>query len=431
MAINFNSGDILVVKQTYVQLTLAATDPNVSAGIVGKNITRTTTLLGQFKHAPVEVLATGSVGGVTDDGFPITWSFIQIRPLNQSSPSFQSGAGIIIYWHDDTGINDALELSSAFVKDSQAIRCLNTSGVTIFKGAVVYTTGFDVTSNLPTVALASAASSTTLAAFGLAEEAMLDGSFGTVIIDGHFQGLDTSAFTINDIVHLSDTPGQISVTPGTGASIIGRAINIGLTNGAIAFRGIIPLGQGIGGGGPGPQGATGIQGSAGVTGLQGITGILGLQGTTGIQGLEGNTGIGIVGAQGVTGSMGLGTTGVQGIQGIQGDTGFGIQGITGLPGLTGLVGFTGFQGDTGIEGLTGPSLADSFVRDEFTGSVVNDQTAFALSTTPSDASFISMEINGVTYRSTTFFTVVGTALTWLDVFSLLSSDVVDIIYPVI
>ena len=258
MTINFSPGDIVVVKQTYVQNTLAKINPATSQGIVGINIKRTTSLLGQFKHDPIEVLGSGSVTGITDNGLPIIWSFIRIRPVDQQSPSYQSGSGIVIYWHDDTGINDAMELSSAYVKDAQAIRCKNTSGVTVFKGAVVYTTGFDTASNLPAVALASAASANTLAAFGLAEEEIVNDAFGTVIIDGHYQGLNTLAFNINDIVYLSDTPGETSASQGTSPSIVGRCINIGANDGAIAFRGIIPLGQGVGGGGPGPQGATGI-----------------------------------------------------------------------------------------------------------------------------------------------------------------------------
>jgi hypothetical protein len=453
MAINFTAGDIVVVKQTYVQNTLGKISPVTSMGIVGNNIKRTVSLLGQFKHDPIEVLGSGSVTGITDNALPIVWSFIRIRPVNQQSPSYQSGAGIIIYWHDDTGINDALELSSAYVKDSQAIRCKNTSGVTIFKSAVVYSTGFDTASNLPTVALASAASSNTLAAFGLAEEEIIDGAFGTVIIDGHYQGLNTLAFNINDIVYLSDTPGQVSASQGTSPSIVGRCINIGANDGAIAFRGIIPLGQGVGGGGPGPQGATGIQGVTGLSGTAGAQGATGSQGVQGTQGIQGSTGVGIQGIQGTTGMMGLGTTGVQGIQGEQGFTGLqgiqgiqgtqgntgiqgtqgvtGILGIDGVTGIAGINGATGIQGLTGLAGVTGIGIGDTFIiRDTFTGVVTNGQTMFTLSMTPSDTTLVTMEVNGVDYRSTTFLTISGTTLTWLDTFVLSSSDVVDIVYPI-
>lgn len=456
MAINFNPGDILVVKQTYVQHTLANSSPSIPEGTRTKNIKAVLTMLGAFKHNPVEVLSTGSITGVTDEGNSVQRSYIKIIPVDSSHPFYFGGAGVIYYWENDTTINDTFEFSTAFVKDNQSIRCLNTSGVTIFKGAVVYTTGFNASSNLPTVALASAASSNTLAAFGLAEEEILNNAFGTVIIDGHYQGLDTTSFNINDIVYLSDTPGAVSASQGTTPSIVGRVINVGSLDGAVAFRGIIPLGQGVGGGGPGPQGATGISGTTGMAGGTGITGLTGVAGTQGTQGTQGTTGAGVQGTQGVTGAMGLGTTGVQGIQGVQGTQGLtglvgvtgvmgtdgvtgilGIDGTTGIQGVTGILGIdgqTGITGETGIDGLQGVTgigagASSARIRDTFTGVVTNGQTMFTLSMTPSDTTLVQMEINGVLYRSTTFLTVSGTTLTWLDTFVLSSSDVVDIVYP--
>ena len=239
MAINFNVGDILVVKQTYVQNNIKYASPTIAEGTRTKNIKAAITLLGFFQHNPIQVMAKGIVQASTDEGNPVTRSFIRIRPVDQFHPLYFGGQGVVYSWENDQTINDTFELSTAFIKDKQSIRCLNSSGITIFKGAVVYCTGFDAASNLPTIGLASAASSTTIAAFGLAEEQILNGQFGGVIIDGHFQGLDTTAFNINDIAYLSDTPGLISPTQGSGISIVGRVINIGALNGAVAFRGEI------------------------------------------------------------------------------------------------------------------------------------------------------------------------------------------------
>jgi len=428
MVINFSIGDVLVVKQTYVEHTLSKVTNIIPEGTRTSNIKRTTSLLGQFKHDPVSVINKGTVADTTDEGNAVTRSFIQVRPVDQSHPSYQSGSGIIIYWEDDTTINDIFELSSAFVKDSQAIRCLNSSGVTIFKGAVVYTTGFDTASNLPTVALASAASGTTLAAFGLAEHQILNGAFGTIIIDGHFSGLNTSSFTINDIVFLSDTPGQISVTQGTTPSIVGRAIGIGTTDGTIAFRGIIPLGQGVGGGAPGAQGTTGVTGDTGIQGLVGSAGAAGVTGVVGNTGSQGNTGVGFIGIQGITGIGILGATGIRGDTGVQGVTGMlGLTGLRGVTGFLGITGFQGIQGDTGVLGLTGIA-AEPQARDTFTGSLSNGQTSFTLSSTPTSNSLVQMEVNGALYRNTAFFTISGTTLTWTDVFTIDDSDTIDIVY---
>ena len=112
MAINFSIGDILVVKQTYVHNTLANASPTISEGTRSGNINRTLSLLGQFKHDPIEVLATGSgtVQATTDEGNPVIRSFITVRPINQQAPSYQSGQGVIIFWEDDTTINDIFEL---------------------------------------------------------------------------------------------------------------------------------------------------------------------------------------------------------------------------------------------------------------------------------------------------------------------------------
>jgi len=50
--------------------------------------------------------------------------------------------------------------------------------------------------------------------------------------------------------------------------------------------------------------------------------------------------------------------------------------------------------------------------------------------TPTDVTKVAFEVNGVVYRDTTFITVSGTSLTWLDTFTLMSSDVVIAYYPI-
>jgi hypothetical protein len=86
----------------------------------------------------------------------------------------------------------------------------------------------------------------------------------------------------------------------------------------------------------------------GETGPQGEQGIQGIQGVKGDKGDKGDTGL--TGPTGATGATG--PTGPQGPQGIQGETG--ATGATGLQGPEGPQGPQGIQGETGLTGATGP-----------------------------------------------------------------------------
>ena len=329
MAINFTTGDFVIVKRDYVQNTLARMSQT-------PNLKRSISLLRLFGILPGEVLATGTID-VFDRGEAFTRSFIRVVPQSQQNPNYQAGQGVIMYFDNDTLLNNSFEFSTAYLCDICARNALNTSGVDISKFDVVRYTGFDPTTQLPTIALASAASSATSPVMGVAEEDIADGEEGSIIVEGAISGVDTSAFAVNDTVFLTDAPGGFSDTAGTIPSIVGRAHTIG-SPGSISVKGELPFGDG-------PPGATGIQGIQGDTGAQGFTG-LGVIGATGI--------LGQTGVQGITG-LALGSTG---LQGAQGDTGVqGIQGLTGLAlGATGVGGATGLaSGPQGATGLQGPA----------------------------------------------------------------------------
>jgi hypothetical protein len=122
----------------------------------------------------------------------------------------------------------------------------------------------------------------------------------------------------------------------------------------------INLERNLGGGGTGPTGSTGINGSStntGATGSPGNTGPTGNSGfstNTGATGSPGNTGpTGGNGIQGPTGSSITGPTGNQGIQGNTGPTGSSLTGATGIQGPTGSPGSTGYTGPQGPTGLAG------------------------------------------------------------------------------
>lgn len=55
---------------------------------------------------------------------------------------------------------------------------------------------------------------------------------------------------------------------------------------------------------------------------------------------------------------------------------------------------------------------------------VNGQTTLTLPSLPADPAMVSVEVNGVRYRPDTHFTVSGTALTWLNGFTLSTTDII-------
>ena len=109
--------------------------------------------------------------------------------------------------------------------------------------------GFDGTEQLPTIAAASAAASTTCAVMGVCVSEVADNGLASVLIDGSFNGIDTSSFSaVNDIVYLSDTAGEISTVAGTEEKLVGRVLVVG-TEGSISL--VETLGGSGGGGGGG------------------------------------------------------------------------------------------------------------------------------------------------------------------------------------
>jgi hypothetical protein len=54
--------------------------------------------------------------------------------------------------------------------------------------------------------------------------------------------------------------------------------------------------------------------------------------------------------------------------------------------------------------------------------LTNGDTVFVLSEYPADAAKFSLMVNGVAYHSPTAFTLTGNLVTWLNLFSLETSD---------
>jgi hypothetical protein len=160
------------------------------------------------------------------------------------------------------------------------IPAINNSGTPILQGQVVRRTGFVQPQQVSSIALASAASTSTFVALGIAINNIAIGNTGQVRIDNNFSPIDTTGFSLNSIVYLSDTPGAISSSSGTNTFSIGYATVIGVSGNIFVQSNTSNTHCSSG------QSST-IVGAQGVTGLQGLTGISG-----GGTGLQGSTGLG-------------------------------------------------------------------------------------------------------------------------------------------
>jgi hypothetical protein len=417
MAINFSVNDYIRVVQDYVTLVLAPAANSIT-------MQGTVAALGYFQKSVAQVLEIGTVTVTENNLFSFTRPYIRLVPLEQSHVNYHGGLGVILYFDNDTQINDSLEYSTAYIDDILSTKALNNTGFSIPKFSTVYHTGFDVPTQLPTIALASAAVAASSSILGITEDAIGNGASGSVLIEGSVSGINTVGGVINGQLFLSNTPGQIAFVAGTVSSVIGRVESVGVL-GSIAIRGVPAGGSGGGGGSAGNTGIQGVTGFYGNTGIQGlgVTGLMGPGGGQGATGIVGNTGL--PGVQGNTGI--LGGTGVQGYTGIPGIASTtGLQGVTGLIGNTGILGFTGLLGNTGLQGNTG--LLGGGFQIEFIPTVANSQTAFTLPSTPLFSAAVLMIINTATYYQPTYFTISGTSVTWLNIFILASTDNVAFIY---
>ncbi len=238
MAIDFTVGNNVIINRAYVEQILPS--------VVGITL-QTTVSLGYIGANPSEVLETGSI--VVSPS--VTLSFIRVRPRDTSNPAYQRADGVIVYFPSDATLNNSFELSTSYIDDKQFVIALNSTGSTITKGQFVRQTGFDVTQQVPIIALADAATVANSAVLGLVAADILTTELGSVILTGAFEGLNTGSFSsVGSKVFLSDTPGAIATSAGTVETVVGRALSVDATNGSIS------LVQSLGGGGGGSGGTT-------------------------------------------------------------------------------------------------------------------------------------------------------------------------------
>jgi hypothetical protein len=152
-----------------------------------------------------------------------------------------------IYINNNADVDGNLNITgeataSEFIGDLRgAVRFQVTADVAIAKGDALYISG--VSGNKPTVGLADADDATKMPAFGLAAGAINANASGEIITFGTLSGIDTSSFTVGDVLYISTngTSGNtLTATAPAGESA--QIQNIGKVQRSHASAGSIKVG---------------------------------------------------------------------------------------------------------------------------------------------------------------------------------------------
>ena len=93
------------------------------------------------------------------------------------------------------------------------IEVTNNSGSSIAKGSPVYISGYDAISGKSEVTKSQASNILTFPVVGLAQSAIGSGSDGVIVISGIFSGIDTSSFSVGDLLYTGTSGGLTATQP--------------------------------------------------------------------------------------------------------------------------------------------------------------------------------------------------------------------------
>jgi hypothetical protein len=183
------------------------------------------------------VLATGAT-----QANPTISNYENFTPT--TAPSYSEGR----VWYDST------EKALAFYNDSSAlavhvaqdliVKVINNTGSTIANGSPVYITGTSSGQTYPNVALARADVAATSSVIGLTNGSIANGATGYVSSQGTIDNVNTSTFTVGQVLYLSPySAGQLMNTvPPTGITVqVGVATYIDSSAGHIYVKQTTPL----------------------------------------------------------------------------------------------------------------------------------------------------------------------------------------------
>lgn len=121
------------------------------------------------------------------------------------------------------------------------VRVQNSTGATIFKGAVVGFAGVGSNNYLSVAKYLADGNTSSLYMLGVMAETLPDsGSIGLVTVWGHVGGIDTSAFSIGDILYASPTVAgaftNVKPTAPNNVIPVAAVLKVGVTDGEIFVR---------------------------------------------------------------------------------------------------------------------------------------------------------------------------------------------------
>ncbi len=116
----------------------------------------------------------------------------------------------------------------------------NESGSIITKGTPVYVSGYNAGLEIVLVNLADASVAATMPCIGLASADIANNATGRAIASGHITSVDTSAFSVGDDLHISETAGELTAAEPQGTALIqsiGRVLRAHASSGVIGIAG--------------------------------------------------------------------------------------------------------------------------------------------------------------------------------------------------
>ena len=160
-----------------------------------------------------------------------------------STPTYQEGR----FWYDTakkalTYYNDATN-NAVHVGQETQVKVINNTGSTIAIGSPVYITGTSSGQTYPNIALAKADVTSTCAVIGLTNTAIANGAIGYVTSNGLVEGINTSSYTVGQVLYLSPySAGQLMNTvPPTGLIVQVGLVSYVNASGSIYVKQTQPL----------------------------------------------------------------------------------------------------------------------------------------------------------------------------------------------
>lgn len=106
----------------------------------------------------------------------------------------------------------------------------NESGGTLTAGTPVYASGFNVGADLVEVSEADASAGATMPCLGIVQSDIANAATGQVVVIGIIESLDTSAYSVGDLLYVSETAGALTDTKPTGSALVQRVAEVVRSN---------------------------------------------------------------------------------------------------------------------------------------------------------------------------------------------------------